>query len=275
MGDNLISRILREKREKAKEKEHKAEGTLSDATRTITVTAEGTTLRYYDSATHHEEIITDHITKSDSNYTAEFEWLLQDKLHAPFDLFAFEKYPTKLVYRGDLNGVPTTITLQFPAGITHCHYHVMWSGECQDSECVVYVPTPEEETRTALQKAKLKPGETFVELGCGDGRNLKIAASEFGAKCIGYELNHERAEQARKKTKGLPVTIKEETFMNAARDLAKADCVYVYLLQSVNQAVKPLLEENLKHGARVISRHFTFEGWTPNFEWNNIYFYQF
>jgi len=39
-----------------------------------------------------------------------------------------------------------------------------------------------------------------------------------------------------------------------------------------HQTVKPLLEENLKHGARVISRHFTFDGWTPDFEWNNFYF---
>ena len=271
MGENLILRILREMREGTEER--KAEATHSGTPRTITVTAEGTTLKYYDSATRTKAVITGHVIKSDNNYTAEFEWLLRDKLHAPFDLFAFEKYPTKLVYTGDLNGVPTTITLQFPAGITHCHYHVSWSGECQDSECVVYVPTPEEEIRTALQKVNLKPGETFVELGCGDGRNLNIAASEFGAKCIGYELNHERAEQAKENTRGLPVTIKEESFMNAAQDIAKADCVYVYLLQSVNQTVKPLLEENLKHGARVISRHFTFDGWTPDFEWNNIYFY--
>ena len=274
MVDNLISRILQAKREEAGKREHKTEATRSGVARTITVTAEDTTLKYYDSATHQEEIVKGHVTKSDNTYTAEFEWLLQDKLHAPFDLFAFMKYPTKLVYTGDLNGVPTTITLQFPAGITHCHYHVTWSGECQDNECVVYVPTPEEEIRTALRKANLKPGEVFVELGCGDGRNLKIAASEFGAKCIGYELNHERAERARANTEGLPVTIKEESFMNAAHDLAKADCVYVYLLQSVNQVIKPLLEENLKHGARVISRHFTFEGWTPDFEWHNIYFYQ-
>ena len=128
MTNNLISRILQKKREEAGKQRHKTEGTRSGTVRTITVTAEGTTLRYYDSATRSEEIITDHITKSDNNYTAEFEWLLQDKLHAPFDLLVFEKYPTKLVYRGDLNGVPTTITLQFPAGITHCHYHVTWGS---------------------------------------------------------------------------------------------------------------------------------------------------
>ena len=128
MTDNLISRILREKREEVGNREHKTEATRSGVARTITVTAEDTTLKYYDSATHQEEIVKGHVTKSDNTYTAEFEWLLQDKLHAPFDLFAFMKYPTKLVYTGDLNGVPTTITLSFPAGITHCHYHVMWLG---------------------------------------------------------------------------------------------------------------------------------------------------
>jgi len=131
MTDNLISRILREKREEAGKREHKTEATRSNAVRSITVIVEGTTLRYYDSATHQEEIVKGHVIKNDNAYTAEFEWLLQDKLHAPFDLFAFEKYPTKLVYEGDLNGVPTTITLKFPAGITHCHYHVMWLGTYQ------------------------------------------------------------------------------------------------------------------------------------------------
>ena len=128
MTDNLISRILQAKREEAGKQEHKTEGTRSSAVRTITVTVEGTTLKYYDSATHQEEVVEEHVTKTDNTYTAEFEWLLRDKLQAPFDLLAFMKYQTKLVYKGDLNGVPTTITLRFPAGITHCHYHVTWGS---------------------------------------------------------------------------------------------------------------------------------------------------
>ena len=57
MTENLISRILRKMREGTEER--KAEVAQSGTTRTITVTAKGTTLRYYDSATRREEIITD------------------------------------------------------------------------------------------------------------------------------------------------------------------------------------------------------------------------
>ena len=96
--------------------------------RNIHVIAENTALRYRDTTMLEEALIHNHITKSNSYYTADFEWLLQEKLNAPFDLFAFTEYPKKLVYSGDLRGVPATITLDFPAVIGHCHYHVFWSA---------------------------------------------------------------------------------------------------------------------------------------------------
>ena len=40
----------------------------------------------------------------------------------------------------------------------------------------------------ALELADLKPGQTLLELGCGDGRVL-IAAAQKGYKAVGYELN--------------------------------------------------------------------------------------
>jgi hypothetical protein len=119
MPENLISQILREKRE--------GQGHATNKTRNIHITAENTALRYRDTLVLGEEIIHNHITKSNSYYTADFEWLLQEKLNAPFDLFAFTEYPTKLIYEGDLKGVPITITLDFPAVIGHCHYHVFWN----------------------------------------------------------------------------------------------------------------------------------------------------
>lgn len=51
-----------------------------------------------------------------------------------------------------------------------------------------YVPTLKPQVRTALELANLKPGETLLELGCGDGKVL-IAAAQVGVKTIGYELN--------------------------------------------------------------------------------------
>jgi hypothetical protein len=51
-----------------------------------------------------------------------------------------------------------------------------------------YVPTLSKQKATALDLLDLKPGETLLELGSGDGR-VMLAAAEHGLKVIGIELN--------------------------------------------------------------------------------------
>lgn len=51
-----------------------------------------------------------------------------------------------------------------------------------------YVPTLTPQVHAALELANLKPGDTLLELGCGDGKVL-IAAAQVGIKTVGYELN--------------------------------------------------------------------------------------
>lgn len=51
-----------------------------------------------------------------------------------------------------------------------------------------YLPTLRPQIKTALDLAALKPGQTLVELGCGDGRVL-VAAARRGYNAVGYELN--------------------------------------------------------------------------------------
>ncbi len=51
-----------------------------------------------------------------------------------------------------------------------------------------YLPTLQPQVQAALRLADLKPGQTLLELGCGDGRVL-IAAAEQGIRVVGYELN--------------------------------------------------------------------------------------
>lgn len=51
-----------------------------------------------------------------------------------------------------------------------------------------YVPTLTPQVKAAIKLANLKPGETLLELGCGDGKVL-IAAGNAGLRAIGYELN--------------------------------------------------------------------------------------
>ncbi|HSH18794.1 MAG TPA: class I SAM-dependent methyltransferase, partial [Candidatus Saccharimonadales bacterium] len=51
-----------------------------------------------------------------------------------------------------------------------------------------YLPTLRKQVDAALDLADLSPGDTLLELGCGDGK-VMIAAAQRGLKVVGYELN--------------------------------------------------------------------------------------
>lgn len=51
-----------------------------------------------------------------------------------------------------------------------------------------YVPTLPKQTDIALDMINLQPGETLLELGCGDGKVL-LAAAQRGWSAVGVELN--------------------------------------------------------------------------------------
>lgn len=51
-----------------------------------------------------------------------------------------------------------------------------------------YLPTKKLQIKTALDLLDLKKGQTLLDLGCGDGRVLKLAARQ-GIKGVGYEAN--------------------------------------------------------------------------------------
>jgi len=52
-----------------------------------------------------------------------------------------------------------------------------------------YVPLWKSDIRRMLKLAGLKEGEKLIDLGSGDGRILKIAANEFKAKAVGFEIS--------------------------------------------------------------------------------------
>jgi len=51
-----------------------------------------------------------------------------------------------------------------------------------------YLPTMKTQVDTALDLLDLKPGQTMLELGSGDGRVL-LAAAKRGWNVVGYEVN--------------------------------------------------------------------------------------
>ena len=126
-------------------------------------------------------------------------------------------------------------------------------------------PTPQSVVDQMLTLAKIKPGETVYDLGCGDGRIVISAAQQFHAKSVGIEIRRDIYEKtlARVASLGLADQVKIVHGNALNYDLSPADVVTLYLLTSSNERLKPLLEKQLKPSARVISHDFEMRGWKP------------
>jgi len=126
-----------------------------------------------------------------------------------------------------------------------------------------YVSTPLEVVETMLQMADVNENDVVYDIGCGDGRIVVMAAKKFGARGIGIELNPERLKEARLNAQKAGV---EELVEFRQEDATKSDysdatVVTMYLLPESNELLRPILEEQLKDGARVISHNYDIIGW--------------
>lgn len=112
-----------------------------------------------------------------------------------------------------------------------------------------YLPTLKPQVERAIKLTQLKPGQTMVELGSGDGR-LLIAAAKQGVKSIGYEINpllFAYSWLATRKYKKL-VIVKMKNFWK--EELPESDAIFTFLLQKymtkldnkiIQEARKPII----------------------------------
>lgn len=128
-----------------------------------------------------------------------------------------------------------------------------------------FVASPYPVVRHMLELAQLKQGETFFDLGAGDGRTIIMAAKDFGARAVGIELREDLAGKALTSIRELGlqdrITIIQSDMFTV--DLRAADVVFLYLTTSANERVKPKLESELKRGARIVSHDYEILGWKP------------
>ncbi len=127
-------------------------------------------------------------------------------------------------------------------------------------------PTGHARIRKALKLAGLRPGETLIDLGCGDGRVLVIAAKEFRAQAVGIDAGP--VQVARAWVNGLlsgvgtQIQVHWGNFLKA--DLAEADVVFAYLTSDYVPKLEAKLASQLKPGARVVTISFDFSNWEPD-----------
>ena len=129
-----------------------------------------------------------------------------------------------------------------------------------------YYPTPETIVGRMLQLGGLKAGEKMFDLGSGDGRIVIMAAQKFHAEAVGVEIDTDlwRQSLARIAKLGLERSARIIHADLLAQNYSSADLVTVYLLpESMNSKVEPLLDRQLKKGARIVAHDFEFRAWTP------------
>src|SRR3954470_7421418 len=129
-----------------------------------------------------------------------------------------------------------------------------------------YYPTPETIVQKMLQLGGLKAGEKVFDLGSGDGRIVIMAAQKFHADAVGVELDRDLCTQSTAKILKLGLD-KTAHIINGdllKQNYSSADLVTVYLLpESIDNKVQPVLDKQLKKGARVVAHDFEFKAWTP------------
>lgn len=128
-----------------------------------------------------------------------------------------------------------------------------------------YYPTPEIIVEKMLQLGDLKPGEKMYDLGSGDGRIVIMAAQKFKAKAAGVEFDDSLWKQSSDRIAKLGLTASARIIHGdlMLQNYSDADLLTVYLLPFSNDKVTPMLEKQLKKGARVVSHDFEFSAWKP------------
>lgn len=126
-----------------------------------------------------------------------------------------------------------------------------------------FVPTPMRGARKMLKLAGVKKGDKVIDIGCGDGRLVHLAAKEFGAKAIGYELSPivyfiAKVRQLFWRSKA---KIKYGDFR--MHDLSDADHIVTYMLPETLAKFIPKFEKDLKKGVKITSYAFHIGNWAP------------
>ena len=139
-------------------------------------------------------------------------------------------------------------------------------GRAQGKPDVIYVPTPQSVVGAMLELAQVKASDTVYDLGSGDGRIVITAAKKYGARGVGIEIDPALVRKARDNAVAAGVSDRVR-FVNQnlfATDLRPATVVTLYLLQSINERLRPKLVRELKPGSRIVSHVFNMgPEWPP------------
>ena len=129
---------------------------------------------------------------------------------------------------------------------------------------VDYWATPQPVVDKMLEVAAIKPTDLVYDLGCGDARSLVTAATRYGARGVGFDIDPRLVARARENARSHGVnhlvTIEQADIFTV--DLSPADVIFLYITPRFNLRMVPQFEK-MRRGSRIISHEFEIPGAKP------------
>ena len=130
---------------------------------------------------------------------------------------------------------------------------------------VKFVPTPPAVVAVMLRMAHVQEGDVLYDLGSGDGRIPISAAHVYGIHTVGIDIDTRRIAEANEQAWTAGVTENVEFVLGDlfAADIREATVVTLYLLDVLNERLRPILLRDLLPGTRILSHAFRMGDWEP------------
>lgn len=137
-----------------------------------------------------------------------------------------------------------------------------------------YLPTLTPQVAAALKLADLQPGQTLLELGCGDGK-VVVAAAKQGIRVVGYELNPILAGITWLRTWRYRqlVTVHCADFWR--QEWPPADAIFIFLLPKYMDKLDKKVMQYTKHEVKVVSFAFAVPNRTADAEMAGVFMYRY
>ena len=130
---------------------------------------------------------------------------------------------------------------------------------------VKFVPTPPAVVAAMLRMAHLQEGDVLYDLGSGDGRIPIMAARAYGIYAVGIDIDERRIAEANAQARRARVTAHVQFLLGDlfTADSREATVVTLYLLDVLNERLRPKLLRDLLPGTRIVSHAFRMGDWDP------------
>lgn len=137
-----------------------------------------------------------------------------------------------------------------------------------------FLPTFKAKVELALDLIDLRPGQTLLELGSGDGRVLKAAAKR-GIRAVGYELNPLLVIYSKIVTWRYRKLVKVYWGNYWHRQWPAVDGIFVFLLQPYMEKLDKNISARTKKGTKLVSFAFTIDSRKAVKSKEGVYLYRY